>query len=65
MACDITWSEKSPIEIGTGIFAAEFIFPEIEMVNLLNNIDIIRGRSQSRDVVRFKKVARHQSVVNF
>lgn len=49
------YNQNEVIEIAAEIFAAEFIYPEDEMFELINNMGISSGNCSAEIIVRFKQ----------
>jgi Zn-dependent peptidase ImmA (M78 family) len=52
------YNENQAIEIGAEVFAAEFIYPEVEFLERLQQMNINSGQCSPEDVVRLKRECR-------
>jgi Zn-dependent peptidase ImmA (M78 family) len=50
------WNENELIEKGAEVFAAEFIYPELEMLELINQLNITKTNCSPEKIVQFKKI---------
>jgi|ERR1043165_3399005 Zn-dependent peptidase ImmA (M78 family) len=55
--CDVS-NERSYIEIGAEVFAAELIFPESDFMQTTTDLNIVRGHVDQISVVRLKRETR-------
>ncbi len=52
---EVSWSNGPAIEIGAEIFAAEFVYPEDEFLDLVNQMGLTNGHCTAEDVVHLKR----------
>lgn len=54
LECAVEFEARSQIEIGAEVFAAEFLFPEVEFLNWAGAL-VSKGACRPEDVVRLKR----------
>jgi hypothetical protein len=54
LRCDST-NESAEIEIGAEVFAAEFVFPDADVLEWLGNLGVCQGKCKAEDIVHLKR----------